>query len=251
MGNLETKEIPFYDDTLLGVKDENGEIWLGVKKTCLSIGLTEDQGRRQIKNIQESLLFKSNCVKFDTVQNEGNRKVKRKVVCLREKFVPMWLAQISLTPKMKQENPEAVDKLLRYQLEATEVLHTAFYETEEQKATLHEFLGLEGRFTDVEGKLVEVTNQLTAQTEELHQVMDYMTINTTQQGKLQTHVKDRVRTLLGGAHSEMYKTNSRKYFSNLWGNFKDTFVCSSYKDLNPKRFEEALEFVDGWDYIEN
>ena len=25
---VETKEIPFYDDTLLGVKDEDGKVWL-------------------------------------------------------------------------------------------------------------------------------------------------------------------------------------------------------------------------------
>ena len=48
---VETKEIPFYDDTLLGVKDEDGKVWLGVKHACKNIGLTEDQARRQIKNI--------------------------------------------------------------------------------------------------------------------------------------------------------------------------------------------------------
>lgn len=250
MSNLETKEIPFYDDTLLGVRDEEGAIWLAVKRACLGIGLSNKQADKQVANVQNSLLFKGNHLKLEVVQNEGSRNVKREVVCLREKFVPMWLAQIALTPKMKRENPETVSKLLKYQLEAADVLHEAFYETEEQKAKLHNSLGLEGRFLEVEIKLTEVTEELAAQTKKLNQVMDSMTINTIQQGRLLSHAKDRVRFLLGGTHSDDYKRESRKYFSNLWINFKDTFVCASYKDLNPKYFGRALKFVDGWVYKE-
>ena len=54
-----------------------------------------------------------------------------------EKFVPMWLAQIRLTPTMKREYPEEVSNLLEYQLNAADVLHEAFYKTEEQKEALH------------------------------------------------------------------------------------------------------------------
>ena len=49
----------------------------------------------------------------------------------------MWLAQIRLTPAMKREYPEEVSNLLEYQLNAADVLHEAFYETEEQKEALH------------------------------------------------------------------------------------------------------------------
>lgn len=54
-----------------------------------------------------------------------------------EKFVPMWLVQIRLTPAMKREYPEEVSNLLEYQLNDADVLHEAFYETEEQKEALH------------------------------------------------------------------------------------------------------------------
>ena len=238
MSNLETKEIPFYDDTLLGVRDEDGKIWLAIKKTCESLGFDERRAKAQRQKIKTDRILSKGGQNFDLPTKGGHQEA----FCLHEKYVPLWLAKISLTRKMAEEIPEAVEKLERYQLEAANVLHKAFYETEEQKEAFHESLGLEGRFADVEEKLVEMSDHLSAQTEELHLVMDYMTINTTQQGKLLTHAKDRVRSLLGGAHSELYKKNSRKYFSNLWGIFKDTFVCSSYKDLNPKHFDEALKF---------
>ena len=250
MNNVETKEIPFYEDTLLGVRDEDGQVWLAVRKACLDIGLSEEQAKRQTRNIKNSELFKSKWGKFAPVQKEGERKVSREMICLQEKFVPMWLAQISLTPTMKKESPESVQKLLRYQLEAADVLHKAFYETDEQKESLHNSLGIEGEVVNLKIAVEATTEQLKDQSEKLQKVMDNMTINTIQQGRLLSHAKDRVRFLLGGTHSDKYKEDSRKYFSNLWMNFKETFICASYKDLNPKYLVEALEFVDCWNYRE-
>ena len=60
----EVKEIPFNGSTLLGIRDEKGQVWLAVKKACLDIGLSEGQARRQVENIQEEEPLKSNCCKF-------------------------------------------------------------------------------------------------------------------------------------------------------------------------------------------
>lgn len=241
---MKTKEIKFYDDTLLGVKDDNGEVWLAVKKTCLDIGLTIKQADRQIQNIKDSLLFNGKNLKFEVVQKEGNREVKREVVCIHEKFVPMWLAQISLTPKMQRENSKAVEKLLKYQLEAADVLHKAFYETEEQKEFFHESLGLEGEIVDLKECVINLQKSL-------DNVVDNMTLNTYQQSKILEAGKKRVSSLLGSAHSKDYKDNSRLYFSNLWGNLRRIFKCASYKDLNPKNFSSALDWINNWNYVEN
>lgn len=70
----EIKEIPFNGSTLLGIRDENGQVWLAVKKVCLDIGLSDGQARRQIMNIQEEELLKSNHRKFVMVGTEGNRE---------------------------------------------------------------------------------------------------------------------------------------------------------------------------------
>ncbi len=148
--SVETKEIKFYDDTLLGVKDENGNVYLAVKKTVLNIGLSEDQARNEIRKIQESILFKSNCAKFDTVQNEGGRDVSREVVCLLEKYVPMWLAQINITPKMKLQSPEAAEKLLLYQMECAEILSKAFLGTEESRKDFYDRFDLKGELQELE-----------------------------------------------------------------------------------------------------
>lgn len=136
----EVKEIPFNGNTLLGVRTSDGKVWLAVRKSCRDIGLTDAQARAEVSKMQESLLLKDHCkklsLKFETQVRE--------TLVLAEKFVPMWLAQINLTPSMQKKHPEAVKKLLTYQLEAADVLHKAFYETEEQKDAFHSKLGLEG-----------------------------------------------------------------------------------------------------------
>ena len=85
----------------------------------------------------------------------------------------------------------------------------------------------------------------------LTRVMDNMTLTTTQQGRLQRAVKDRVNHLLGGAHSKEYKENSKLYFINLWGGLKERFNCGSrWQDLNPKYYNEAFDYVSAWEYVE-
>lgn len=247
---VETKEIPFYDDTLLGVKDEDGKVWLAVRKACLDIGLSNEQAKRQIRNIRNSELFKSKWGKFAPVQNEGGRQVTREVICIQEKFVPMWLAQITLTPKMKKENPEAVNKLLRYQLEAADVLHTAFYKTDRQKELLHESLGLEGKILKMEEQIVAFTETIKEQAERLDKVMDNMTIDTKKQSRIQKAAKERVSELLGGAHSRLYKAKGALYFANLWHQLRLEFECGTYKDLSPNDFEDAIDFIESWTYVE-
>lgn len=246
MNNVETKEIPFYGDTLLGVRDGDGKVWLAVQHTCQCIGFTKAQADKQIKNIKSDLVFEGDW-QYLSVQLDAQ---VRKVIVISENAVPLWLAKIKLRSKTKEENPEAVMKLIAYQKEAKEILHKAFYETDEQKESLHNSLGIEGEVANLKIAVEATTEQLKDQSEKLQKVMDNMTINTIQQGRLLSHAKDRVRFLLGGTHSDKYKEDSRKYFSNLWMNFKETFICASYKDLNPKYFGKALEFVDGWNYRE-
>ena len=208
----EVKEIPFNGSTLLGIKDQNGQVWLAIRKTCTDIGLSDGQTRRQLANLKDDLIFKKAITNLRYPSKGGEQET----TCINEKFVTLWLAKISLTPSMQKKNPEAVQKLLEYQLEAADVLHKAFYETEEQKDAFHSKLGLEGRIEGMQVQINNMENMLCEQMEKLETVMDNMTLTTVQQGRLQRAVKDRINYLLGGAHSKEYKENSRLYFINIW-----------------------------------
>lgn len=242
----EIKEIPFDGSSLLGVRTPDGKVWLAVKKACLDIGLNENQATAERKKIEKGLLFENQRrklkVKFDSQVRE--------TLVLAEKFVPMWLAQINLTPSMQKKNPEAVQKLLTYQLEAADVLHKAFYETEKQKDTFHSRLGLEDRIESMQIQINNMENMICEQNEKLDSVMDNMTLSTRQQQKLYKAAKDRINHLLGDAHSPEYRQNAKSYFINLWNGLKSLYGCASYKDLNPRHYDVAFDYISTWEYIE-
>lgn len=85
----------------------------------------------------------------------------------------------------------------------------------------------------------------------LKMVVDNMTLTTRQQQKLYKAAKDRINYLLGGAHSVRYKAHSKSYFINLWNDFKEKYATGSYKDLNPKYYDEAFDWILRWEYREN
>lgn len=92
---METKLINFEGGELLGVRAEDGKIYLGIKKSCLDIGLTERQVKTQIKDIKNDPLLKNNIKQLSMKQKEGERYINRPVSCLEIKFIPIWLAKIS------------------------------------------------------------------------------------------------------------------------------------------------------------
>lgn len=85
----------------------------------------------------------------------------------------------------------------------------------------------------------------------LERIVDNMTLSTRQQQEMYKAAKDRINHLLNGAHSIEYKKKSKSYFVNLWNNMKSEYNCgSSYKDLNPMYFDDAMEYIKHWEYKE-
>lgn len=98
-------------------------------------------------------------------------------------------------------------------------------------------------------QMVEFKDALEKQTKAFDKSISNMTLSTTQQNKVHRAVKDRVGSLLGGAHSDLYKEKSRIYFANLWNDLKSEFECGSrWQDLNPAYMEEAMNWIRYWDY---
>ena len=232
---LEQKLIDFQGGQILGFKTEDGQIYLGVKKACIDIGLTDGQARRQVENITEDLALKQGIANLRLPTNGGTQEV----LVVKEDFVTLWLAKISLTPKMQKENPKAVEKLVNYQLKCAKVLHNAFMATEEQRQEFYSEMGLKGQ-------IVELNEKLDNTIIKLNSLIDSSTINSRQSQKLLTSARERVSTILGGSHSELYKKESRMYFSNLWNSFGKYFETSSYKDLNPVHFSDGFTFISHW-----
>lgn len=243
---METKKIPFYNDTLLGIKDEMGKVWLAIAHTCKEIGFNERRVRQQGEKIRADKVLSKGIRIFGLHTNGG----KQDTFCIEERFVPLWLAKILLTDKMEKDIPDVVEKLEKYQLEAAEVLHKAFYGTEEQKTTFNERMGLEGKIEDMQIQIKGMEDMMREQMGKIDSIMDNMTLYTRQQQKLYKAAKDRINHLLGGAHSPEYKKNAKSYFINLWNGLKSLYGCASYKDLNPQYYNAAFKYISLWEYVE-
>lgn len=253
--NQEIKNIPFEGGELLGVKDNCGQVWLGVRKVCTDIGMTDGQARRQVQNLSEDIVLKQGVTNLRLLTEGG----KQDVLAIKEDFVTLWLAKISLTPTMQKKSPEAVRKLVSYQLKAQKALHEAFTATEEKKAAFYNSLGIEGKIEELNGTIDELTYEVNDLSEKFDEVnaaiatlIENQTINSRQAQKLLELAKCRVKDLLGGSvDAPEYKENARKYFKRLWGNLANAFQTNTYKDLNPVNFEEAKVFVSTWCILDN
>lgn len=190
---MEVKVINFEDGKILGVRDLEGKVWMGIRKACLDIGLTIDQAKRQIKNLQEDIVLSKGVSNLTLPTNGGGQKA----ICVQEDFITLWLAKIKLTPTMKKNNPTSINKLVAYQLKAAKVLHNAFMGTEDKKKQFYNDLGLKGRIEDLTNK-VEVNNdKISKLNDKVGDLINNSTINSRQSQKLLECARDRVRELLG------------------------------------------------------
>ena len=121
MQGLAVKDVEFNGAVLRAAQVED-VIWVGVKWVCDGLGLSERQIKRERKRLQEDLILSKGGRNLVLPTNGGNQEI----LCLMLDYLPLWLAKISITPTMKRENPELVDKLVEYQLKAKDVLAKAF-----------------------------------------------------------------------------------------------------------------------------
>lgn len=52
-------------------------------------------------------------------------------IAINMDYAPLWIAKISITPAMKRDNPEIVEKLLLYQLKIKDILAVTFLPNQE------------------------------------------------------------------------------------------------------------------------
>lgn len=124
--NLEMQVVDFNGDSLMAIKTNEGKIFTGVKWISEGIGLSDGQSRRQVENLKSDIVLSQGVANLRVPTNSGVQEV----LCVELDFLPLWLAKISITPKMQKDSPEVVSKLVDYQLKAKNVLARVFVDKE-------------------------------------------------------------------------------------------------------------------------
>lgn len=120
--DIEIRKVPFMDTELMAARDNEGNIYAGVRWMCDGIGLSEGQRKRQIASIQSDKVLSKGGSNLILPTNGGPQEA----LCLKLEYLPLWLAKINITPTMERETPELADRLEQYQLKAKDVLAAAF-----------------------------------------------------------------------------------------------------------------------------
>lgn len=120
---LQVANFNFYGDELIALKDNaTGEIYTSINSILRGIGFTQ----RQIKHIHkkwcEDIIVSKGVQNFVLPTKSGNQET----TCISNRKLPIALTKISITPKMKQKQPELASKLELYQDKCADVLASIF-----------------------------------------------------------------------------------------------------------------------------
>ena len=157
MTGLAVKDVQFNGATLRAAQDAENIIWVGVAWVCQGLGLSEGQMKNERKKIQTDEVL-SQGTKFHPL---GSGNSDSEVLCLKLDFLPLWLAKIHVTPKMRRDNPQLADKLNTYQIKAKDVLAAAFLKNvpENLPATQYEY---EQKIDRLESKIDKMYKDMSA-----------------------------------------------------------------------------------------
>ena len=130
---LQVTDFNFYGDNLIALKDNaTGEIYTAINSVLKGIGfIDKDQIRkRRDKWINDPVVSKGIST-FNIPTSEGVTKKdtpmnNQAVYCISQHKLPIALAKINITPKMKQTQPELASKLELYQDKCAAVLASVF-----------------------------------------------------------------------------------------------------------------------------
>lgn len=237
MENLIVKNVDVMGDFITAAQDQEGNIWVGVRRMCDALDMTEGQMKRQIANIKKDMVFEAGG--SDQIHLQTGQGIQE-VFCIKLDYVPLWLAKITITEKTREERPDFAKKLLDYQLKAKDILAEAFLPKQENTGDVHGQIKL----------LAQGTTELYERVEGVEGRIKYlentMNLDHGQQRKLEKAVNKTVLDVLGGKESNAYKRIGRKVFAECNGNLKDYFKVNARGDVPRKRYEEALQYAENW-----
>lgn len=163
---LQVTNFNFYGDELIALKDNaTGEIYASITHILRGIGFTEKQIEHQRKKIINDEILNTHIQKFSGV-DLGLPSINE-IWCISNRRLPLTLAKINITPKMKQSQPELSNKLLRYQDKCADVLASVFLDNKTtDQITMQPILDTLNTFTKTVNNTLLLLNERMVKLEE-------------------------------------------------------------------------------------
>lgn len=253
---LQVTDFNFYGDELIALKDNaTGEIYTAINSVLKGIGfIDKDQIRkRRDKWINDPVVSKGIST-FNIPTSEGVTKKdtpmnNQAVYCISQHKLPIALAKINITPKMKQTQPELASKLELYQDKCADVLASVFID----RKTVSNI-----NMQPITDALTSVTNTLTTLTQTMASMQQEInTIKETQsaQPKLlkkkwsywSTKMYPKYQLL-----TDYFHITHKELYKNLYSELQNTYPdIDLNQEIDDYCYENKLESTYTLDVIEH
>lgn len=120
----------------------------------------------------------------------------QEVLCIELDFLPLWLAKISITPKMQKENTWTVRRLVEFQLKAKDVLAAAFLQKPTTQAELIAMMAQQAVEQERRLNAVEQKQQMLEKQQE--NIKEIVALNPTEWRKKTTTILNKIAIVRGG-----------------------------------------------------
>lgn len=244
---VEQKTVVFYDDELVAVRGDDGQIYVSLAHLCTVMGIDR---RSQVRRIRQHMVLGEGYTLGD-VDTAGGRQ---QMGLLRVDLVPLWLTTLD----SGRVGADIEEKLLRYQKEAAKVLWEAFQEGRLTAApTLEELLRSDSPAAQAyrmamaiaelartqllfEAQVESRLGQYEQRLEQLEARIDepQRTVSSSQASQISQAVK--------AVAMQLSKKTGRNEYGGVYGELYRRFEITSYKLLPSSRFEEAMAFLNEW-----
>jgi hypothetical protein len=249
---IEQKQVDFYEDAITAVRLKDGRIFVPVRPIVESLGVDWNGQRRRINR---DPVLSAKLATVDVTSTEGERQVKRGVLCLPLDYISGFLFGINAS--RVREDLRA--KVIQYQEKCYQVLNEAFQEgqlTADQSfddllkqasddvAEAYQIaqaimrlarnqIMLESRLDDHGHVLEDYGRRLETIEADLHQEERYISESQA------TQISQAIKSIA----IAMGKKTGRNEFGATWGEFYRKFGISKYRYLPVSKFEDALTWL--------
>ena len=254
---LQITDFNFYGDELIALKDNaTGEIYTAINSVLKGIGfIDKDQIRkRRDKWINDPVVSKGIST-FNIPTSEGVTKKdtpmnNQIVYCISQHKLPIALAKINITPKMKQTQPELASKLELYQDKCADVLASVFIDNK----TVSDM-----NMQPITETLNTITNTLTTLTQTMASMQQEInTIKETQSAQPQQLSKKKWSywsTKMFPKYqllTDYFQISYKELYKNLYNEMKNTYPdIDLNQEIDDYCYENHLESCYTLDVIEH
>lgn len=244
---VEQREIQFYDDTILAIRMQDGQILVPVRQIANAIGLSWSGQFERLKR-DPILSEELTSVRVTRTQDQA-----RELLCLPLGRINGWLFKANPT---RIKDPEKRATLIRYQRDCYDILFQAFGPTGvavRPDAAMEEVLARDPDLREAYNMATAVLSLIRSQARLQSNLDDHerrLQIIEADRGDETRQITNQQAKDISQAikliGAELSKQSGKNEFGGVYGQFYRQFGIVKYAQLPAVRFVEAMNWLRQW-----